>query len=357
MQRTKTNLANVFRESAWSKDLEDTRGQLASRSGSWLRFLSGEWRRANRTVRAQLSNPKLPGDQMLTALDELLDGQAAQRRVQESDAQGVEAFGSNWERDRSNPAYMRGVVAWMRTLRPLGAGVRDQLADISDRALAAELATKLRPQIEKVQKALTPVHEALLTGSKNLWGDETSLPSVLFSRIGTCTASFAAAWAEARHLTDSDQLMVAQARERITLLEQEQAARVQLEKMELVGQTTFGQLWRSARSEAEVLRNALAWMHTHGELRHLAATLRDPAEKRAEAQAHLAEGEALGRDLSALSPCLPSLVPAGSRPATNEGLGDSHHAAVARVGSRSGRAAAVGGLSGSCEACRAARIR
>lgn len=299
-QRAKKNLENVFRESAWSKDLDDTRGQLASRSGSLLRFLSGEWRRANRTVRAQLSNPRLPGVQMLAALDELLDGQAALRRVQESDAQGVEAFGSNWERDRSNPAYMRGVVAWMRTLRLLGAGVRAQLADISDRALAAELATRLRPQVERIQKALAAVHEALLAENQNLWGEETSLHSVPLSRIRSHTAPFAAAWGEIQLLTGSDQLTVNQARERIALLEQEQAARVQLGKMELIGQTAFGQLWRSAGSEAEALRNALEWMHAHGELRYLAATLHDPAGKRAEARARLIEGEVLGREMSAL---------------------------------------------------------
>jgi very-short-patch-repair endonuclease len=280
--------------------LEDAREQLASRSGSWLRFLSKEWRTANRTVRAQLSNPKLPGDQMLAVLDELLDGQAALRRVQECDEQGVEAFGSNWERDRSNSAYMRGVVAWMRTLRPLGVGVREQLADISDRSLAVELAARLRPQIERIQKALAPVHDALLIENKNLWSDDTSLQSLSLSRIAARTASFAMAWDESQHLVGGDQLTVLQARDRIALLEQEQAARVQFGQMEVVGQAAFGQMWRSIGSDVEVLRGVLAWMHGHGELRFLAATLHDPIAKKAEAQSRLAEGQVLARELATL---------------------------------------------------------
>lgn len=300
VQAARKDVAGIFRESAWSKDLEDARGHLASRSGSWLRLLSGEWRNANRMVRAQLSNPKLPGEQILPALDQLLDGQAALRRVQESDAQGLEAFGSNWERDRSNPAYMRGVLAWMRALRPLGAGVREQLADISDRAVAAELAARLRPQIERIQKALVPLDEAFLAEGKRLWGNETSLLSVSFSLIGTHTAPFAAAGGEIKHLIGSDKLTVAQAGERIALLEQEQAARRQLSQAEPMGQAAFGQLWRSAGSEAEALSSALAWMHAHGEFRHFAATLHDPAGKRAEAQARLAEGAVLAAELAAL---------------------------------------------------------
>lgn len=300
VQSARKDVARVFRDSAWSKDLDDAREQLASRSGSWLRFLSGKWRNANRAVRAQLINPKLSGEQMLAALDQLLDGRAALRRVQESEAQGLEAFGVNWEQDRSNPAYMRGVIEWMRTLRPLGAGVREQLADISDRALAVELAARLRPQIERIQKALAPVHQMALAEGKKLWGDGTSLPSVPLSLIGTHTAPFAAAWGETQHLIGSDQLTIVQAGERISLLEQEQAARRHLGKIEPIGQAAFGRLWRSAGSEASALTAALAWMHANGALRHLAASIHNPAGKRAEAQARLAEGEVLARELAVL---------------------------------------------------------
>ncbi|WJM85547.1 hypothetical protein QUF31_21685 [Dickeya chrysanthemi] len=80
-----------------------------------------------------------------------------------ADAQGQEAFGSNWQRERSNPSFLRGVVAWMRTLRPLGSGVRERLADISDRVLATEIAKRVKPVLEELVRDLAPVHEALLS--------------------------------------------------------------------------------------------------------------------------------------------------------------------------------------------------
>ncbi|HEY0661305.1 MAG TPA: DUF3320 domain-containing protein [Lysobacter sp.] len=300
VQSARKQVAGVFRDSAWLKDLETAREELASRSGSWLRFLSGQWRNANRSVRAQLTNPKLPTDQMLAALDQLLDGQAAFQRVQQSDAQGIEAFGSSWERDRSNPAYMRGVVAWMRTLRPLGTGVREQLADVSDRRLAVELASRIRPTLEHAQKSLTSVHEALLAGGKKLWGDETSLVALPLSDIAKRIAPFAAAFDDVQHVVDCDQLTVSQVAERIGLLEQDQAARKQLGEKAPLGRSAFGPLWLDIGSDAVALGSAVSWLHQNGDLRDLAAAIRDPVAKRMQALDLLARGEVLAGELMGL---------------------------------------------------------
>lgn len=300
VQSARKQVVGVFRDSAWSKDLETAREELASRSGSLLRFLSGQWRNANRSVRAQLTNPKLPSDQMLAALDQLLDGQAALQRVHDSDAQGIEAFGSSWERDRSNPAYMRGVVAWMRTLRPLGTGVREQLADVSDRRLAVELASRIRPALERAQKSLTSVHEALLAGEKKLWADDTSLVALPLSDITKRIAPFASSFDDVQHLVDHDQLTVSQVAERMSLLEQEQSARKQLSVRAPVGRSAFGSLWLDIGSDVAALGSALSWMHKNGELRDLAAAIRDPAAKRTQALDLLARGEVLAGELTGL---------------------------------------------------------
>lgn len=300
VQSARRQVAGVFRDSAWSKDFETAREELASRSGSWLRFLSGQWRNANRSVRAQLIDPKLPPDQMLAALDQLLDGQAALRRVQENDAQGHEAFGSSWERDRSNPAYMRGVVAWMRTLRPLGTGVREQLADIADKRLAVELASRARPILEHAHKSLALVHEALLAGKKGLWDDGTSLVAVPLSSITERIAPFSKSFDDVHCLADCDQLTISQVVERISLLEQDQAARKQLDDMAPLGRSAFGHLWIDIDSDAKALGSALSWMHKHGDLRGLAAAIQDIVAKRAKALDLLATGEVLAGELLSL---------------------------------------------------------
>lgn len=300
VQNARTQTASAFRPSAWSKDMEDARGELASRSGSWLRFLSGQWRAANRAVRSQLTNPKLPADQMLASLDQLLDGQAALQRVQESDAQGQEAFGSAWERDRTNLGYMRGVVAWMRTLRPLGAGVREKLADISDRSRAAELGSRLRVQLEGVQHSLSPIHEAVLASGKPLFGEETSLSKIPLSTFHAQTAPVVLAWEQCQLLAGHAELTICAALERIGLLEQEQNARNRLAGVDPVGQAAFGALWRGAASDIESIIGALAWIKAHGSLRQLAAVIADPVAKRDEGKALLERGQALEREVAAL---------------------------------------------------------
>ncbi len=184
VQTARRELSGVFRESAWSADLEDARLQIASRTGSFFRFVSGEWRAANRLVRAQLQNPKLPADQLLPELDKLLDAQAALRRVEEGNAQGEETFGANWERDRSDTAFLRGVVAWMRGMRPLGLGAREQVAAIGDRGVAAEFAALLAPELAELQALLSPIHESLLSSGQMLWSAiESSLPRLHFGRV------------------------------------------------------------------------------------------------------------------------------------------------------------------------------
>lgn len=297
VQSSRKQVAGVLRDSAWSKDLEAERGELASRSGSWMRFFSGRWRNANRSVRALLANPRLPSKQMLTALDQLLDGQAALKHVQESDAQGTEAFGSNWERDRSSPVYMRGVLRWMRTLRPLGTGVREQLASVSDRNLAAELAARVRPTLERAQSSLASLYEVLLAGDKRLWGDGASLSALPLSNITKRLAPFAQLFENLQHLVRQGELTALEAGERIELLEQDQVARKKINDVAPIGRSAFGPLWMDLKSDAASLAAALSWMQGSGDLRGLAAAIHDPAAKRSQASDLMERGEALAAQL------------------------------------------------------------
>src|SRR5690606_36564724 len=109
----------------------------------------------------------------------------------ERDAQGREAFGMEWERERSEPDFMRGVVAWMRALRPLGAGVREKLADVGDRQLASELAARIRPLLDDICQRLTPISEALVAAERFPWGEETVLRPVPLTMIREQTSAYA----------------------------------------------------------------------------------------------------------------------------------------------------------------------
>lgn len=278
VQQAKSNLAPVFRDAAWSKDsaeLETARGLLAMRGTSLFRFLSGDWRRANQTVRTLLSNPKLPAMDMLGSLDVLLDAKAAQRKVAEHDAQGQEAFGSNWQRERSNPSFLRGVVAWMRTLRPLGSGVRERLADIGDRVLATEIAKRVKPSLEELSRNLSPVHEALLAAERNPWDEETVLKRVALSDLTGKSALWLAASEQAAFLLGADELPVDQALAVIEEIEHAQAAHAAYEAV-ADGGAAFGPFWLSLESKPSELRPIVSWIEENSELRPLAARISEP---------------------------------------------------------------------------------
>ncbi len=278
VQQAKSNLSPVFRDAAWSKDsaeLETARGQLAMRGTSLFRFLSGDWRRANQTVRTLLSNPKLPAMDMLGSLDVLLDAKAAQRKVAEHDAQGQEAFGSNWQRERSNPSFLRGVVAWMRTLRPLGSGVRERLADIGDRVLATEIAKRVKPSLEELSRNLSPVHEALLSAERNPWDEETVLKRVALSDLTGKSALWLAASEQAAFLFGAEVLPVDHA---LAVIEEIQQAQVAHAAYEAVadGGAAFGPFWLSLESKPSELRQIVSWIEENSELRPLAARISEP---------------------------------------------------------------------------------
>lgn len=279
VQHAKSNLSSVFRDAAWSKDsseLEAARGQLAMRGTSFFRFFSGDWRRANKTVRTLLSDPKLQALDMLGSLDVLLDAKSAQKKIVEHDAQGQEAFGSNWQRERSNPSFLRGVVAWMRNLRPLGSGVRERLADIGDRQLATDIAKRVKPVLEELGRGLSPVHEALLAAELNPWGEETVLKRVVLSDLIDRSAVWQAAIEQTALLLNAGELAVEQALAVIEEVQIAQAATVAYDALAGDGASAFGPLWLALDSKSSELRQVVVWIERNPELRLLATRIEDP---------------------------------------------------------------------------------
>lgn len=228
----------------------------------------------------------------------LLDAKAAQRKIAEHDAQGQEAFGSNWQRERSNPSFLRGVVAWMRALRPLGSGVRERLADIGDRVLATEIAKRVKPVLEELGRSLSPVHEALLAAERNPWGEETVLKRVLLADLTHRSARWLAASEQAAFLLGTEELTVEQALAVIGDVQQAQAAHARYEALAEDGSAAFGPYWLALESKPSELRPIVSWIEQNSELRHLAARiselqpLLDEAE-RASSAAGILAGEVM----------------------------------------------------------------
>lgn len=300
VQAAKASLSPVFRESAWSKELEDARTHLAMRGDSWLRFLSGDWRRSNRLVRSQLVSPKLPADQMLASLDILLDAQGAQGKISDLNAQASEAFGSSWHGERSSAPFLRGVVAWMRTLRPLGAGVRERLADLPDRVLAAEIAKRIRPVLDQIQADLGPIHSALIAAQQTPWGEETVLQRVPLGTLSGRTLPWHTAFEQCHSLKDFDGLSLDAALQAIEKIRQAQAAQMEIEKAGASGKAAFGSLWAGRDVDISSLNTAADWVSRHSDLRQLASRITKPEVQLAHAEELATAARALESNIQEL---------------------------------------------------------
>ncbi|WP_242102074.1 DUF3320 domain-containing protein [Lysobacter sp. M2-1] len=300
VQAGKRSLSGVFREAAWSQELEESRSYMATVGTSWLRVFNGHWRRSNRLVRSFLVNPKLPADHILRSLDGLIDAQAAQRKIAERDGQGAEAFGTGWQRERSDTSFLRGVANWMRSLRPLGSGVRERLADVADRQLASELAARVLPVLDEVKVRLTPISEALIAAERRPWGEETVLRRVPLTAAKAKTAIWRAALEKCRYLAKSDTLTIKGAAADILRLVQAQHALQLLATKSEQGESAFGLLWSGVGSDLVALDAATAWIHENEALRGLAARTPDATEWLAACSALDGEAHALMERTAAL---------------------------------------------------------
>lgn len=300
VQAAKASLSSVFRESAWSKDLEDARTHLAMRGDSWLRFLSGDWRRSNRLVRSQLVSPKLPADQMLVSLDILLDAQGAQGKLSDLNAQAIEAFGSSWQGERSSAPFLRGVVAWMRTLRPLGTGVRERLADLPDRVLAAEIAKRVRPVLDEIQQDLSPIHNVLVTAQHAPWGEETVLQRVPLETLSRRTLPWHTAFEQCHSLKDFDSLSLGEASQAIENIRHAQSAQTAVEEAGASGKAAFGPLWTGRGADISLLNTAADWVSRHSGLRQLASRITKPEVYLARAEESSTTAKALENEIQEL---------------------------------------------------------
>lgn len=301
VQRAKNNLATVFRDAAWGihiAELESTRGQLSMRGTSVFRFFNGQWRHANQLIRSQLSNPKLPPKDVLQFLDMLLDARVSQKKIAEHDTEGLEAFGSDWQRERSDTSYLRGVVAWMRTLRPLGMGVRERLADIEDRVLATEIAKRVKPGLEELLRKFSPIHGVLVAAERNPWGEETLLERVPLSTISEKAAFWHSAHSQTCSLIGSEELTIEQALEVISHIQHAQKTREHFDAVVMQGQSAFGPFWQGLDSKTLELREIATWMLNNPDLRQLASKVVDPKSLLEQAERASVDAQALAAEVT-----------------------------------------------------------
>lgn len=280
---------NKLSEAAWTSDLANARQVLAAKGTSLTRFLSGEWRQANRLVVSLLRDPSSSLAETLGLLDTLARGKAAAAHLQREDAFGRAAFGADWRSDRSDPKSLGALVDWMRTLRGLGAEprliasrmpVRSDLAGRAERL--AGLAGQARTLLGTCRDTLGPVDPdgdlpelsrrivAIRTADERSRGVLAVVPDGLATRL---------------HLLRTIQVV--------------QGARTAIEEGADLGRAAFHSAWKELSTDWDALAEAIDWMRAHGALRHLAARIPDRAGLSVRAKAALETGKAFEARLSA----------------------------------------------------------
>ena len=266
LESTRERIRDRLSDAAWNVDCAGARQTLASHGNSVFRFLSGEWRRANRLVKSFLKDPNTSLIEVLPLLDELSKGQHAQKAIREADVLGRSAFGPHWRGERSSSAPLRALVEWARGLgthshevRSIAGRGRDSSQIGVGSSCLQTIWDECRPLLDAAWNDLGGAVNGTTTLSVTLQrSTEVSEADGLCGEIMTTIPAL---------LTD-----------RLSILNNlsagQIAARTVVESAQL-GKACFGTAWEGPQSQWLYLRTAAEWVNANLDIRTLAARLPD----------------------------------------------------------------------------------
>ena len=272
LEQARSTVAPHMLPSAWTNDLTDARRVLATHGTGLLRHLSGEWRSADRLVRASLTDPRLPLDQILPLLDTLALGQEARTLLEREDTFGRQAFGADWRGERSSSSVLNALVSWMRSLRGLGPEARLVAARLPDRQQFGPLAAR----VEKLADEFTRLYDSLPSMPPSGVGPMGEMP---LSDLRGLLQPIVDAEARTRALFShppqdlSDRLSV------LAELARLQKLRTALSDSDSFGTQLFAERWQGLGSDLTFLENSATWMQANADLHGLAAEMADTHER------------------------------------------------------------------------------
>lgn len=271
VEKVRSDLDPHVVEAAWDVDAVHARQVLAGWGRGFFRFFNSEWRRTNRLVKSLLTQPKAPLTDVLGFLDALAKGRAAIALIRSGDAFGSSAFGADWRGDRSASAPLRAIVAWMRSLKGLGAEPRLIVSRLPDRFAVGSLSKRVQGLLGDVRRPLGLLSTHLAERATTFLAPPSSSADLSFvaQRAGT----IAKADAMCRKIlatcppTAAGQLSVLE-----ELHAQQQAVRAVAGGVE-IARAAFGSACNGIDSDWEALRSAAAWIDANGDIRELAAKI------------------------------------------------------------------------------------
>ena len=112
---------NTVLEGVWETDLTSERIHIANHGKSLFRILNKNYRQSINQVRSYfgLEFPRT-FEQRIVLLDALISGQQSFRKIRAADDLGKSAFGSLWNREKTDWMAVGNVLDWVKSLKQLG---------------------------------------------------------------------------------------------------------------------------------------------------------------------------------------------------------------------------------------------
>lgn len=304
-EAAKATIGHQLTEMAWTLDLDQARSVLAARGGSFFRFLSKEWRAANRLVGSVSTAPSQPLPVVLGLLDTLARGQEAKRQIETEDALGRSAFGEDWRGVRSSSVPLLALVEWMRSLKGLGAEPRLIAAKSPEKAEVAARAKQLAAVCLQIDRELREVWDDLDSARGEAFGDVAAVERADLNVLHELSLRFIRAGSTAFRLLQQGRETAGATRAILEELVAARADRQAVRDQQTLGQSAFDTEWHAEVSSWADLQGAATWISSNQDIRVLAGRLREreslvaKAAAVASTQAQVKAGlQALSDDLS-----------------------------------------------------------
>ncbi len=270
LEGVRTSLAGQIHELAWDIDVGPARAALAAKGTSLFRFLSGDWRAANKLMRSVLTHPAQPLPVTLASLDTLMRGQEARRVLRNEDSFGRAAFGGDWQGDRSVSAPLIALVEWMRSLRGLGAEPRLIASRGPEKDDVAQRSKHVSLLLSQLAPDLSGVHADFLTQATQVFGNAVGPEQLDLESLLQLAVRYTNAWSTTSRALRHAPTAAAAARTVFDRLDAGREARQILRDGENFGQALFGSAWQGLDSDWEALSTAAVWLKANGDIRALA---------------------------------------------------------------------------------------
>lgn len=270
LEGVRTSLTGQIQELAWDIDVGPARTVVAAKGTSVLRFLSGEWRAANKLLRSVLTNPAQPLPVTLATLDTLTRGQEARRVLRNEDSFARAAFGADWQGDRSVSTPLIALVEWMRSLRGLGAEPRLIASRGPEKDDVAQRSKHLSVLLSQLAPDLSGVHTDFLTRASQTFGDAAGPEQVDLESLLQLAVRHTNAWAVASRCLLHAPTTAVSVRTVFDRLDAGQEARQALNDGDALGRSLFGSAWQGKESDWNALTESAGWLKANPDIRALA---------------------------------------------------------------------------------------